>query len=42
MYDLSDYFWKNDVNESLNRKFKLYENKIKCTIFGNKYEKNII
>ena len=45
MNDLSDYTSFERMMlyyESLNRKFKLYENKVKCTIFGNKSEKNII
>ena len=45
MYDLSDFttFEKMMLYyHSLNRKFNLKENKIKCIIIGNKSEKKIL
>ena len=42
MYDLSDFTTFERMMlyyDSLNRKFKLNENKVKCFIMGNKSEK---
>ena len=45
MYDLSDFTTFERMMlyyDSLNRKFKLNENKVKCFIMGNKSEKKIL
>ena len=45
MYDLSDFTTFERMMlyyDSLNRKFKLNENKVKCFIMGNKSEKKML